>query len=49
VEAELEQPEPAEDPVTYTRKQPKRKPLPKDLPREVVIHDIPEEDKVCAC
>jgi transposase len=48
-EAELEQPEPEEKPTEYTRKKPKRKPLPKDLPREVVVHDIPEEDKVCAC
>jgi transposase len=23
--------------------------LPEDLPREVVVHNIPEEDKVCAC
>jgi transposase len=27
----------------------KRKPLPKDLPREVVIHDISDEDKQCDC
>jgi transposase len=26
-----------------------RKPLPDDLPRIDVIHDIPEEEKVCAC
>jgi transposase len=53
-EAELETPEPEqaapeEKPTTSPRKQPKRKPLPKNLPREVVVHDIPEEDKVCAC
>jgi transposase len=35
--------------ISYTRNKPKRKPLPKTLPREVVIHDIAEEDKVCAC
>jgi len=35
--------------ISYTRTKPKRKPLPKDIPREVVIHDIPEEGKVCAC
>ncbi|MFT6950452.1 MAG: transposase [Paraglaciecola sp.] len=23
--------------------------MPEDLPREVVVHNIPEEDKVCAC
>ena len=31
--------------ISYTRNKPKRKPLPKTLPREVVIHDIAEEDK----
>ncbi len=35
--------------IHYTRNQPKRQPLPRDLPREIVIHDIAEEDKVCAC
>lgn len=34
----------------YTRKEhPVRKPLPKDLPREVIIHDIAENEKVCEC
>ena len=33
--------------ISYTRKKPVRKPLPKDLPREQVIHDI--EDKTCDC
>jgi transposase len=31
------------------RKHPVRKPLPKELPREVILHDIAEEEKVCAC
>lgn len=35
--------------ISYTRNKPKRKPLPKSLPREVIIHDIAQEDKVCAC
>tara|TARA_R110002153_G_C13299773_1_gene495553 strand:- start:22 stop:1536 length:1515 start_codon:yes stop_codon:yes gene_type:complete len=35
--------------ISYTRNKPKRKPLPSTLPREVIIHDIAEEDKVCAC
>lgn len=35
--------------ISYTRKKPKRKALPKDLPREQVIHDIAEEDKQCDC
>lgn len=35
--------------ISYTRNKPKRKPLPKDLPREQVVHDIPESDKHCDC
>ncbi|KTD67550.1 Transposase C of IS166 homeodomain protein [Legionella santicrucis] len=35
--------------ITYTRNKPKRRPLPDDLPREVIEHDIPEHDKHCAC
>ena len=31
------------------RHKPKRQSLPKDLPREIVIHDIADADKVCAC
>ncbi len=36
----------------YKRKKenhPVRKPLPKDLPREVIVHDIPESEKICVC
>jgi transposase len=33
----------------HTRKKSGRKPLPKDLPRVDVIHDIDESEKVCAC
>jgi transposase len=33
--------------ISYTRNKPKRKPLPTDLPREVIVHDIDEADKVC--
>jgi len=29
--------------IRYTRKKPKRVPLPKYLPHEEIIHDIPEE------
>ncbi|WP_209326973.1 IS66 family transposase [Pseudoalteromonas sp. PA2MD11] len=39
--------EPEQQAISYTRNKPKRKPLPKDLPREHVIHDI--DDKSCAC
>ena len=35
--------------VTYERQQAKRKPLPAELPRERIVHDIAEADKVCAC
>ena len=35
--------------VSYRRKKPTRKPLPADLPREVVIHDLTDEEKVCGC
>ena len=45
--AEVETPE--QEAISYTRNKPKRKPLPKDLPREVIIHDIPEDEKICNC
>ena len=35
--------------ISYQRNKPKRKPLPKDLPRETVVHDLDEADKVCDC
>ena len=33
----------------HTRKKRGRKPLPEDLPRVEVLHDIPEAEKQCAC
>jgi transposase len=37
-------------PVTGHSRRPRgRRPLPENLPREEVVHDIPEEQKVCAC
>ena len=33
----------------HSRRKPKRRPLPERLPREEVIHDIGEEEKVCSC
>ncbi|MGB0468940.1 MAG: transposase [Pontibacterium sp.] len=30
-------------------RKPKRQPLPKNLPRERVEHDLPDDQKVCAC
>ncbi len=35
--------------ISYTRNKPKRKPLPEDLPRDTIVHDIPEADKTCDC
>ena len=35
--------------IEYTRSKPKRQPLPKDLPREVIVHDVAETDKQCDC
>ncbi|MCP4801192.1 MAG: IS66 family transposase [bacterium] len=43
-------PEDTKDNVTvpeHERKKPGRKPLPKHLPREEVIHDLAEDEKVC--
>lgn len=44
-----EKPEASVTVATHTRAKPGRKPLPADLPREEVIHDIPEEEKICGC
>lgn len=33
----------------HTRKHPGRKPLPKALPRERVIYDLSDKEKICAC
>jgi hypothetical protein len=35
--------------ITYTRNKPGRKPLPKDLPREIIRHELPESEQVCEC
>ncbi len=35
--------------AAHTRGPRGRRPLPANLPREEVVHDIPEEQKVCAC
>ena len=35
--------------ASYTRKKTGRKPLPKDLPREQIIHDLPVAEQICAC
>jgi hypothetical protein len=33
----------------HKRKKPGRRPLPADLPRIVIEHDLPEDQKVCPC
>ena len=48
-EVEIEAPAPEVETVKETRNKPKRQQLPKDLPREVVVHDLAEADKVCDC
>ncbi|MEO8964552.1 MAG: IS66 family transposase [Gammaproteobacteria bacterium] len=56
-EAGVELPEEAKEQLVnevevkfYTRKKhPVRRPLPDYLSREVVMHDIPEADKICSC
>lgn len=54
-EAGIEKEEPEEEQNTISvqshqrKKRPVRKPLPQDLPREQIIHDIKEEEKICAC
>ncbi len=37
------------DVPSHTRKKAGRKPLPEELPRVDVIHDIPDDEKQCAC
>lgn len=52
VEAEALEPEaqPADEAQALKhRNKPVRKPLPAELPREVVIHDISDAEKICAC
>ena len=44
----LEEPEEINVP-SHSRKKPGRKPLPENLPRVEVIHDLSEEEKTCGC
>jgi transposase len=49
---EQEKPKPPETTIevsAHRRRKRGRKPLPADLPREEVLHDIPEEEKICTC
>ena len=47
--AEEEQQAPSIPVAAHTRRAGGRRPLPANLPREEVVHDIPEEQKICAC
>lgn len=49
VEAEKLEPDEVCQDVDLAREKPKRQPLPADLPREVVTHDIRAADKICDC
>ncbi len=44
----LDEPEEISVPA-HNRKKPGRRPLPENLPRVEVIHDLTEEEKICAC
>lgn len=35
--------------ISYTRNKPKRAALPAELPREVILHDIADDEKTCDC
>lgn len=35
--------------ISYICNKPKRKPLPTDLPRQTIVHDLTDEEKVCSC
>lgn len=47
--AKTQQPEASVEVAAHRRAKPGRKPLPADLPREEVVHDIPEDEKKCSC
>lgn len=47
--AVIEEAEQAISVAAYTRKQPKRKPIPSEFERETIIHDLPLELQVCSC
>jgi hypothetical protein len=47
-EAEVQSPD-RQQVAGHTRKKPVRKPLPADLPRVEIVHDIDEAEKSCPC
>lgn len=48
MDSEPKEPESCKE-IRYTRQKPKRNPLPKDLPREEILHDLSDAEKVCPC
>jgi transposase len=44
-----ELPEPTVEVAAHSRAKRGRRPLPANLPREEVLHDIPEQEKICSC
>ena len=46
---EPEQPEGTIEVAAHRRAKRGRRPLPADLPREDIVHDIPEGEKICSC
>ncbi|WP_221897876.1 IS66 family transposase zinc-finger binding domain-containing protein [Bathymodiolus japonicus methanotrophic gill symbiont] len=38
-----------EETLSYQRKKPGRKPLSRDIPREVIRYELPEAERFCAC
>ena len=49
VKEESTQEEPVIEVPAHTRRKSGRKPLPADLPRVEVVHDLSEEEQVCGC
>jgi len=48
-EQRSKQAEPTVEVAAHRRARRGRRPLPADLPREEVLHDIPEQEKICSC
>uniref|UniRef100_UPI0035B2921C transposase n=1 Tax=Ectopseudomonas oleovorans TaxID=301 RepID=UPI0035B2921C len=49
IEAPAAEPAEAEEVVAPVKRRGKRKPLPANLPRMEVIHELPEHERTCAC
>ncbi|BCO08952.1 transposase [Desulfolithobacter dissulfuricans] len=47
--SEVEPADPGVEVAGHTRRKRGRKPLPEDLPRVEVVHDLEEQDRICGC